>query len=280
MRDQTPLSLAATTGIHTAEDVLKMLLVGADATMLASALFQNGPEYLATVLADLNGLMQQKGFESVERIKGLSSQRHCPDPTAFERAQYMKTVASFAWRPAEDESLGPVGVRAGERPAHAAGVSPVWRSRICRADRRAARIVAMSTDVDRPPGPAAHPNESSQSTPFGESRLRPLLEATVDGIISIDERGRIETFNPAAERLFGYAANDVIGRNVNMLMPPPYHEEHDGYLDHYLTTGQKKIIGIGREVVGLRARRHDVSDGLVRGRGPIGHRANLRRHCA
>lgn len=107
LRDQTHVSLAATGDVHTAEDVLKMLLVGADATMMASALFQNGPEYLAKVLTDLTALMQRKGFESVERIKGLASQRHCPDPAAFERAHYMKTVASYTGG-AREESLAPI----------------------------------------------------------------------------------------------------------------------------------------------------------------------------
>jgi PAS domain S-box-containing protein len=85
-----------------------------------------------------------------------------------------------------------------------------------------------------------------------EARWRGVIDSAVDAIIVIDARGRIETFNPAAERLFGYDAAEVMGRNVDMLMPSPYHEEHDGYLAAYLATGRAKIIGIGREVTGLR----------------------------
>jgi PAS domain S-box-containing protein len=85
-----------------------------------------------------------------------------------------------------------------------------------------------------------------------EARWRSIIESAVDGIIVIDAHGRIEAFNPAAERLFGYTERDVIGKNVNMLMPSPYHEEHDSYLARYLATGVPKIIGTGREVAGLR----------------------------
>ncbi len=85
-----------------------------------------------------------------------------------------------------------------------------------------------------------------------ESRTRSILEATVDAIITIDDRGIIETFNSAAEKLFGYTADEMIGKNINQLMPAPYADEHDGYLRKYLTTGVEKVIGIGREVEGLR----------------------------
>jgi two-component system sensor kinase FixL len=85
-----------------------------------------------------------------------------------------------------------------------------------------------------------------------EARWRAIVESAVDGIIVIDAHGRVETFNPAAERLFGYTAAEVMGRNVDMLMPSPYREEHDIYLSRYLATGHAKIIGIGREVQGRR----------------------------
>jgi PAS domain S-box-containing protein len=74
----------------------------------------------------------------------------------------------------------------------------------------------------------------------------------VDGIITIDAHRIVQRFNPACERLFGYTAEEVIGQNVNMLMPSPYRDEHDAYVQRHLETGERKIIGIGREVEGRR----------------------------
>ena len=85
-----------------------------------------------------------------------------------------------------------------------------------------------------------------------EARNRGIVETAVDGIITINEHGVIESFNPAAEHIFGYTAEEVMGRNLTILMPSPYREEHDHYMVHYLQTGERKIIGIGREVVGQR----------------------------
>ena len=83
-------------------------------------------------------------------------------------------------------------------------------------------------------------------------RLGAILDTAVDGIITIDARGLIQDFNQSAERLFGWTAEEVMGRNIKMLMPEPYQSAHDGYLKNYRETGIPRIIGTGREVVGLR----------------------------
>jgi len=85
-----------------------------------------------------------------------------------------------------------------------------------------------------------------------ESRLKAILDNTVDGIITIDASGIIETFNPAAEQLFGFPELEVIGQNVKLLMPEPWESNHDQYIQNYLETGEAKIIGKGREVIGRR----------------------------
>ena len=85
-----------------------------------------------------------------------------------------------------------------------------------------------------------------------EARLRAIVDTAVDGIVVINERGIIESLNPAVTRMFGYTPDQLLGQNVKLLMPDPYHTEHDRYLTNYLQSGQKKVIGIGREVLGLR----------------------------
>lgn len=83
-------------------------------------------------------------------------------------------------------------------------------------------------------------------------RHRAILDTAVDGIITINDRGIVESFNRAAERMFGYTAAEIIGHNISRLMPEPYRSGHDGYVRHYVATGDARIIGIGREVEGLR----------------------------
>ena len=84
-----------------------------------------------------------------------------------------------------------------------------------------------------------------------DAYLRAVLDHAVTAIIIIDEQGTIETFNPSAEHIFGYTAAEAVGHNVKFLMPEPYHSEHDGYLKQYRDTNIRRIIGIGREVIGL-----------------------------
>jgi len=96
-----------------------------------------------------------------------------------------------------------------------------------------------------------------QSKENDQSHLRAVVDNILDGLITIDERGHIESFNPACERIFGYTSAEVIGKNIKMLMPEPYHSGHDGYLHNYVSTGEAKIIGTaGREV---QAKRKDGS---------------------
>ena len=89
-----------------------------------------------------------------------------------------------------------------------------------------------------------------------QALLGSILATVPDALIVIDARGRIMSFSPAAQRMFQYGEAEVLGENVSMLMPSPDRERHDGYLDHYRETGEKKIIGIGRLTT---ARRRDGS---------------------
>jgi two-component system sensor kinase FixL len=97
---------------------------------------------------------------------------------------------------------------------------------------------------------AAHQTEHVRRE--SEARLQSILDAVPDAMIVIGERGLIESFSPSAEKMFGYAASEVIGQNVKMLMPQPYRAQHDGYIGRYLDTGERRIIGIGRLVTGQR----------------------------
>jgi two-component system sensor kinase FixL len=97
----------------------------------------------------------------------------------------------------------------------------------------------------------AHRTSAAAATARAE-RLDAILNTTVDGIIVIDAKGTIEAFNRGAQELFGYPEDEVIGRNVRLLMPSPQHEQHDQYLARYIATGDARIIGSGREVQGRR----------------------------
>jgi two-component system, LuxR family, sensor kinase FixL len=113
------------------------------------------------------------------------------------------------------------------------GIGASWRGELLRRAR-----LAMFASAEAADARAAH--------------LNSILDTIPDAMIVIDERGVMQSFSSAAERLFGYGAAEVVGQNVKMLMPSPYREEHDGYLGRYMRTGERRIIGIGRVVVGQR----------------------------
>lgn len=102
LRGRVDCSLAATTGVHTGEDAVKLLLAGADVTMMASALFRHGPEHLATVLGDVRTWLEEHEYESVEQLKGSVSQANVTDPAAFARSNYMRMLVDYSspydWR--------------------------------------------------------------------------------------------------------------------------------------------------------------------------------------
>ncbi len=93
---------------------------------------------------------------------------------------------------------------------------------------------------------------SAAATQNSAARLHAIVECMIDGVVTINEHGIVESFNPAAEMMFGYRAGEVVGQNINMLMPEPDKSSHDGYLRSFIETGKARIIGIGRLVYGRR----------------------------
>jgi len=94
-------SIAATSGVHRASDALKMLMAGADVTMLCSVLIRHGIKQIAEIEKDMVAWLEEHEYESVEQLKGSLSQKNCEDPSAFERAQYMRAISSFPLPPAQ-----------------------------------------------------------------------------------------------------------------------------------------------------------------------------------
>lgn len=132
---------------------------------------------------------------------------------------------------------------------HPYGVLGVFSRSVRRFDKHDVHLLQLMANML---GERIEQRRVEQELRNSEMRAKAVLDTTVDAIITIDERGQIESFNKAAENIFGYAAEEVIGKNVRILMPSPWQEEHDGYIQNYLDTGEPKIIGIGREVQGQR----------------------------
>jgi PAS domain S-box-containing protein len=118
---------------------------------------------------------------------------------------------------------------------------------------------------------------ASRRAAASAQHLKSILDTVPDAMIVIDEAGIMQSFSAAAERLSGHTAEEAIGRNVSMLMPSPYREQHDGYLRRYFETGERRIIGIGRVVVGERKDGSTFPDGTGGRRDELGRQALLHR---
>jgi two-component system, LuxR family, sensor kinase FixL len=178
------------------------------------------------------------GYRAGELV-GYNVNKLMPEPYAAEHDGYLanylntgtKKIIGIGREVAgrrKDGSVFPMELSVGE--AHDAG-QPIF--------------VGIIRDITERKGAEAALRES-------ELRWRSIVDTVPDAIILIDAKGTVESFSPAAERLFGYGADEVIGHNVKMLMPQPYRDQHDGYLARYMSTGERRIIGIGRIVVGQR----------------------------
>lgn len=161
-------------------------------------------------------------------------------------AAYVALVMPALWLPWRSAPVvlaatGTVLIGAGYA-AHAAGTTP-WLA-------IGSRGVAMATVWIAAIAIGQYRRAVARSSRAGH--LRALIDATADGVIMIDAQGTVQELNRTGERLFGYTAAEVVGHNVSMLMPSPYREEHDGYLERYRATGVRRVVGTGRTVVGQR----------------------------
>ncbi len=176
-----------------------------------------------------------------------------------------RSADALVGQPALDSILSPENARqvmallANRDAAH----SPIHFEQVCCCNQQHPRIIAYvaTRHSQQNTGEAVAiltgfdvtgRAQITEALRHSEAQIRAIVETAVDAIITMNDRGVIESFNPAAERIFGYAAADAIGRNVDILMPEPYHREHHHYVENYLRTGHAKIIGVGREVTGLR----------------------------
>jgi len=156
-------------------------------------------------------------------------------PTA---AEFAEVLAGQPARAIEGRVMSP---ERGERVL-------LWNAqRLVGSKRRPLGIIAIAQDI-------TERQNAEEALLEREARMSSIIATAPDAIITIDENGIIQSFSSAAERLFGYLAGETVGRSVNLLMPSPHREDHDGYLDRYKRTGERRIIGIGRRV---QARRKD-----------------------
>lgn len=171
---------------------------------------------------------------------------HIPDASADERFRDNPLVAGAPF--IRFYAGAPLTMSNGER----AGTLCIIDTRPRELDARQLQLLRELADCVQEEFKLLRFRESSNLIREQEQRLRALIDHMLDGVVTIDEAGYVENFNPAAEAIFGYAAREVVGHNVSMLMPEPYRSAHDVYLQHYRDSGVGRIIGTVREVQGQR----------------------------
>lgn len=181
-----------------------------------------------------------------ETTVGYAFRARSPVQVAYSRAEKSERGPSALERDAGVDAALAVPVESAEGPS---GVLLV-------ADRRERRFTPREKDlalqIANVLGETLSRRRTEKALSESEAHARAVLENTVEGIIGIDAEGTVLSYNRAATRIFGYESEEVVGRNVSMLMPEPYRDEHDDYIQRYLETGERRIIGVGREVRGLR----------------------------
>jgi PAS domain S-box-containing protein len=239
-----------------------VVITFSDVTQLKRASEQS--QLLATVLMDSNDAITVHDFDGrikvwnrgAERMFGYSEREALRMNAEQTVPQETRAEMRSIWNKLEQgERVGSYETR---RLTKAGQVIDVWVTATLMTDEAGRPLAIAKTErdvTDRKRVQADLEQEVARRTAAlleQQERLRAILNAPDDAIISIHHNGDIESVNSAAERIFGYTAAEMVGQNVKMLMPPPYHDEHDRYLDRFLTTGERRIIGIGREVTARR----------------------------
>jgi two-component system sensor kinase FixL len=208
---------------------------------------------LEAVLASSDDAIVAISLDGIVCSWNRGAERMYGYPAAEMEGQPVGTLVPLDRRDELDEVLR--SVRAGQ------AVEPFDTVRVTRGGQRlAVSLSAMPIrgDAGGPTGAVVITRDltaqrlAEQALGRSEARWGAVIQTAVDAIILINRHGRVESFNPAATKMFGYRADEVIGRNVSMLMPEPYASEHDHYIRRYQMTGERRIIGIGREVMGRR----------------------------
>jgi PAS domain S-box-containing protein len=183
------------------------------------------------------GAERMYGYTAAEALE-MSLGELAPEDEREKQKQVLERIA-------RGEEVEPFGIQHTTKDGR---LLDIWSTITRLTDERGQPTAIAMTSRD-----ITERKRAEEALSASERRMRGIVDTANDAIITINDQGIIDNFNPAAERMFGYAHDEAIGRNIKLLMPAPYSEEHDDYLSRYLETGDRRVIGIGRELVGRRS---------------------------